>query len=53
MILDVIDRIRASGYSPEEIIFSYRIANTDRNNFFTFLEWENIDDISQVEKLLD
>lgn len=53
IIYEVIESIQASGYSPEQITFSYRTANKERSKIFTLYEWDNIDNVSQVEGLLN
>lgn len=52
MMLELISSIQASGYSPEEITFSYPTVNKGERRFFTFSEWDNISDISQIYKVL-
>lgn len=53
MMLELISSIQASGYSPEEITFSYPTANKGERRFFTFSEWDNINNVSQIYEVLN
>lgn len=53
MMFELISSIQASEYSPEEITFSYLTVNKEKYKFFTFSEWQNISDVSQIYEILD
>ena len=47
-ILEVIDSIKESGYSPNRILFLYKT-----ETYIAFSEWDNINDVSQICELLE
>jgi methylphosphotriester-DNA--protein-cysteine methyltransferase len=47
-ILDIIEYLQESGFSPNKIRFLYK-----EETSVAFSEWNNINDVSQISKLLE
>ena len=49
---EVIRQVQTSGYLPERILFSYQ-SGSGESKFFKYEEWQEIEDVLQIEKELE